>query len=164
MTARPLTQRQVALRQQLDAYAALGYLTWQPINRTIVSITPTGGTELHGTVSKDGLDIHEAELYVGGLANGARGRRVSTGEARPALDDTPASEPDPNDISYRPQTSCGCGYPLVWCNGEWQHDAAPYLWGDDHDPDEPEPTGPAREHWDAQDGVTGITFAHLVRH
>lgn len=55
---------------------------------------------------------------------------------------------------YRPRTDCGCGFDLVWVNGEWQHDAAPGLWGDDHTPQEPEPTGPARTHWDSEDGVT----------
>lgn len=34
-----------------------------------------------------------------------------------------------------PRTGCGCGYELVYVDGEWQHDAAPSLWGNDHDPD-----------------------------
>ena len=39
----------------------------------------------------------------------------------------------------RPTASCGCGYDLVWINGQWEHDAAPSLWGGDHEPDAPEP-------------------------
>jgi hypothetical protein len=34
-----------------------------------------------------------------------------------------------------PRSSCGCGYDLVLTPEGWQHDAAPYFWGDDHDPD-----------------------------
>lgn len=55
-------------------------------------------------------------------------------------------------IPDRPRTSCGCGYELVWCGDHWEHDAAPFLWGDDHSPDAPEPTGPARWFWDQEDG------------
>lgn len=59
-----------------------------------------------------------------------------------------------DDVTIRPTADCGCGFPLVWVAGHWEHDAAPYLWGDDHDPDAPEPTGPARDYWDSEDGVT----------
>jgi hypothetical protein len=50
---------------------------------------------------------------------------------------------------------CGCGYEIVWTGDGWQHDAAPFFWGDDHDPDapEPDPNDPARKYWDAEDGV-----------
>jgi hypothetical protein len=51
----------------------------------------------------------------------------------------------------RPTTSCGCGYELIWVDGHWEHDAAPYLWGDDHDADEPAPDGQARVDWDLYD-------------
>lgn len=34
-----------------------------------------------------------------------------------------------------PRTDCGCGYEIIFTPEGWQHDAAPYLWGDDHDPD-----------------------------
>lgn len=53
----------------------------------------------------------------------------------------------------RPVDTCGCGHPLIWVGGHWEHDAAPYLWGDDHDPDAAKPEGPLREHWDQADGV-----------
>lgn len=36
------------------------------------------------------------------------------------------------------EATCGCGYPLVWTGEHWEHDVAPWRWGDDHDPD-PEP-------------------------
>lgn len=64
-----------------------------------------------------------------------------------------AAKADATDPDVRPRSVCGCGYELVWMSGQWEHDAAPSLWGDDHDPDEPAPTGPQREHWDRQDGV-----------
>ena len=51
----------------------------------------------------------------------------------------------------RPTASCGCGYDLVWVNGQWEHDAAPSLWGGDHDPDAPEPVDLDRVFWDEQD-------------
>jgi hypothetical protein len=60
---------------------------------------------------------------------------------------------DEKAIDSRPTAICGCGHELVWIRGEWQHNVAPSIWGDDHDPDEPAPTGPARDHWDAIDGV-----------
>ena len=58
------------------------------------------------------------------------------------------------DERTRPRKFCGCGVMCVWVSGEWQHDAAPALWGDDHDADMPAPTGPGREHWDRIDFVT----------
>ena len=60
------------------------------------------------------------------------------------------------DPGYRPTTTCGCGHTLVWVDGHWQHDVAPYIWGDDHDADEPPPPAddPQRLYWDIQDGVT----------
>lgn len=54
----------------------------------------------------------------------------------------------------RPRTTCGCGFDIVYIGyGEWQHDAAPYFWGDDHDA---QPDGPsaaaeeAAEEWDRE--------------
>lgn len=64
-----------------------------------------------------------------------------------------APKPTADDVDYRPTTSCGCGYELVWVCGYWQHNASPELWGDDHDANEPAPTGAARERWDQEDGV-----------
>lgn len=64
-----------------------------------------------------------------------------------------APKPTADDVDYRPTTTCGCGHTLVWVGGEWEHDVAPYIWGDDHDADEPPPTGAAREHWDRVDLV-----------
>lgn len=64
-----------------------------------------------------------------------------------------AGQGDADDVTIRPTTTCGCGSPLVWVGGHWEHDAAPYLWGDDHEPNEPPPTGGAREYWDEEDGV-----------
>src|SRR3954470_4884949 len=60
-----------------------------------------------------------------------------------------------DDTTDRPRETCGCGYELVWVDGEWQHDAAPYLWGDDHDANAPEPplTDPERRYWDDEDYV-----------
>ena len=44
---------------------------------------------------------------------------------------------------------------VVWTPEGWQHDAAPYVWGDDHDVDtpDPDPDNPARKYWDIEDGV-----------
>jgi len=70
--------------------------------------------------------------------------------------DLGGGEPPPSDATpARPEAFCGCGYTLIWCAGGWEHDAAPYLWGDDHDPDAPEPaTGdPGRRYWDTNDGA-----------
>ena len=57
-------------------------------------------------------------------------------------------------VPPRPTAECGCGYELVWCAERWEHNAAPYLWGDDHEPDAPEPmlSDPARVYWDEVDG------------
>lgn len=61
-----------------------------------------------------------------------------------------------DEIPSRPTTNCGCGHPLIWVGGCWQHDAAPYLWGDDHDPDaeDPHEGDPTRTYWDQEDGVS----------
>lgn len=32
------------------------------------------------------------------------------------------------------EADCSCGIGLVWTGDEWQHDAAPWRWGDDHEP------------------------------
>jgi hypothetical protein len=65
----------------------------------------------------------------------------------------------------RPTASCGCGYDLVWINGAWEHDAAPSLWGGDHDPDAPKPEDEeARKFWDHHDlglPLKGITVPPL---
>lgn len=53
----------------------------------------------------------------------------------------------------RPRDSCGCGYEIVWVAGGWEHDAAPSLWGNDHEIDTPEPETEARRHWDEEDGI-----------
>jgi hypothetical protein len=31
------------------------------------------------------------------------------------------------------QILCRCGTPIIDADGEWQHDRAPYVWGDDHE-------------------------------
>lgn len=59
----------------------------------------------------------------------------------------------PDADTERPTATCGCGFQLVWVEGRWEHDAAPSLWGNDHPAEAPEPTGPARDYWDAEDGV-----------
>jgi hypothetical protein len=58
-------------------------------------------------------------------------------------------------VPDRIRSSCGCGHEIVWTGDGWQHDVAPYFWGDDHDIDEPEPDPehPARRYWDIEDGV-----------
>ena len=33
------------------------------------------------------------------------------------------------------RSACGCGHELVFTPDGWQHDAAPWFWGDDHDAD-----------------------------
>jgi hypothetical protein len=38
------------------------------------------------------------------------------------------------------EDTCSCGFPTVWTGQEWQHDAAPWRWGDDHEVDLPSPT------------------------
>lgn len=57
-------------------------------------------------------------------------------------------------VPARPTTFCGCGHEIVWVTGQWEHNVAPSIWGDDHDIDEPAPEGPDREYWDMQDGVS----------
>lgn len=64
----------------------------------------------------------------------------------------------------RPTASCGCGYDLIWINGNWEHDAAPSLWGDDHQPDIPAATGPAATHWNQQDHTNDHTSNHTDDH
>ena len=64
-----------------------------------------------------------------------------------------ATANDPDDVESRPTANCGCGYPLIWIHGAWEHDAAPSLWGGDHDAHADEPLTDARRYWDEQDGV-----------
>jgi hypothetical protein len=42
----------------------------------------------------------------------------------------PAVDADPDTFK---RTSCGCGYVIVLTPEGWQHEAAPWFWGDDHD-------------------------------
>ena len=44
------------------------------------------------------------------------------------------STQDPDAIVYL-TLPCGCGYNIVLTPDGWQHDVAPYFWGDDHEPD-----------------------------
>jgi hypothetical protein len=55
----------------------------------------------------------------------------------------------------RLRSNCGCGVEVIWTPQGWQHDAAPYIWGDDHDVDlpDPSPEHPAVKYWDIMDGV-----------
>lgn len=45
----------------------------------------------------------------------------------------PYSSLVPVDINDYVRTDCGCGIEVVYTPEGWQHDAAPYFWGDDHD-------------------------------
>ena len=72
-------------------------------------------------------------------------QRVLKDQGFDALVPPPATPPRPTD-------TCGCGYDLVWVDGEWQHDAAESLWGGDHAPSAEPPTGERRAYWDDQDG------------
>lgn len=111
------------------------------------------------TVEIEGKDWSDLELALEQVKGWIEGEftsgsdRNDTGNYQFSVDEVE----DKADFPARPRTFCGCGYELVWVSGEWQHDCAPYLWGDDHDPhpDEPEPTGLAREYWDAEDCVDG---------
>lgn len=47
-------------------------------------------------------------------------------------------EPQKDDA---PTAICGCGFQLIWIDEHWEHDAAPSLWGNDHDPDAEPPKG-----------------------
>lgn len=40
---------------------------------------------------------------------------------------------DARSLGERPRTSCGCGTQIVYTGEGWQHDAAPWFWGGDHD-------------------------------
>jgi hypothetical protein len=42
----------------------------------------------------------------------------------------PDVDDDPDEF---PRTFCGCGYPITLTPDGWQHEVAPYWWGDDHD-------------------------------
>ena len=43
-------------------------------------------------------------------------------------------EMNANDPDKFPTDSCGCGYEIVRTPDGWQHNVAPWFWGDDHDP------------------------------
>lgn len=78
-------------------------------------------------------------------------------------------ESDDEDDDTYPKASCGCGFELIYTAEGWQHDAAPYLWGDDHDADPGQLDDATRlavlrfdlvdEGWDsvAQDLADGVT-------
>ena len=40
---------------------------------------------------------------------------------------------NPLDPDERPRSNCGCGFNVVYTGQGWQHDAAPWFWGNDHD-------------------------------
>jgi hypothetical protein len=42
---------------------------------------------------------------------------------------------DPSDPDSFPTSSCGCGYDTILTPEGWQHDAAAWFWGDDHQAD-----------------------------
>lgn len=45
----------------------------------------------------------------------------------------PTAGSDEDDESEFEEAVCGCGYPIINTPEGWQHNAAPYFWGDDHD-------------------------------
>jgi hypothetical protein len=48
------------------------------------------------------------------------------------------------------EADCGCGCQLIYTPEGWQHRDAPWIWGDDHDPD-PSPEDVARaKAWQAE--------------
>ena len=52
--------------------------------------------------------------------------------------DVPAGDEEDEGHPVYPTAVCGCGSELIYTPEGWQHDAAPWVWGDDHDPD-PDP-------------------------
>lgn len=48
------------------------------------------------------------------------------------------------------RSDCGCGYELIFTEEGWQHDAAPYLWGDDHDPDPDDEAVKLARRWEVE--------------
>jgi hypothetical protein len=78
-------------------------------------------------------------------------------EAQATLDDLSGGRCVPCRTPDRPTDTCGCGHPLLWIQGAWEHDAAPSLWGNDHNPsaDDPAPEDLGRTYWDRQDGLLG---------
>jgi hypothetical protein len=78
-------------------------------------------------------------------------------EEQAAFDDLTDGRCAPCRTPERPTDTCDCGHRLLWIGGAWEHDAAPSLWGNDHNPsaDDPAPDDLARTHWDRQDGVPG---------
>lgn len=85
----------------------------------------------------------------------AKADASSFGRARLAMLLDNASSEHIRGESARPTTTCGCGHELVWVGGAWEHNVAPYIWGDDHDPhpddDNADPEG--RRRWDKIDGI-----------
>jgi len=39
-----------------------------------------------------------------------------------------------DDADTFPSTTCGCGHEIIRTPEGWQHNVAPWFWGDDHDP------------------------------
>ena len=85
------------------------------------------------------LGPYEAILASGDTAELARideGRADIGERAETALADLvaalDAAGPADGDGDY-PRSTCGCGFTIILTEDGWQHDAAPYLWGDDHD-------------------------------
>lgn len=92
-------------------------------------------------------------LVMGAIINAAAGLRPLDDQPGTAAAGATAGEDD--SFPDRPRIPCGCGYDLVYISGDWEHDAAPSLWGDDHDPDgdfdEADPA--VIRYWDIQDCV-----------
>lgn len=104
-----------------------------------------------GHVSNDAAAIlHRIGYELGHDACQTLAREIAA--RRPATDKT-------NEISCdgeRPEASCGCGYPIVYTGNGWQHDTAPWFWGDDHDPD---PDAEAQAAAQAYDNAHGAKAA-----
>lgn len=75
------------------------------------------------------LTDEEVAQITRALANSTIGECVDA-----AVEQVVGLEEDDEDPGDFPTDTCGCGYPLTYYgkDGGWQHDAAPYLWRDDH--------------------------------
>lgn len=135
-------------QQGQTALLRLAVAAHDAVNKVIV---PVDGDEF--VTLPEGCPVFPGETVAGGE------RHLSAIDVlRHLVSNWDEAHEDHDDVTIRPTDHCGCGYPVVWVNGHWEHDAAPYLWGDDHEADAPEPTGGAREYWDVEDGVTEAPF------
>lgn len=91
----------------------------------------------------DGEIVAEVEsIYDGGVAQFLRdaepqGPAETDGHTFSPADDGPycleCLGDHGDELTEGDEDTCGCGFEIVWTGDEWQHDAAPWRWGGDHE-------------------------------